>query len=225
MHSTNDNKKPGQIFTNPVLEALTKTSPWITFFAYVPVVCFFLYLSNTLGAVSIKNTAILFFSGLIFWTFFEYIMHRYLFHFVTEAKWTQRFHYMMHGVHHENPRDEQRVFMPPVPGYIIISVVTGLVWLIFGGYSFGFLAGWLTGYLGYCYIHYCIHALKPPKMFKKLWVHHTMHHYKYDDKAYGVSSPFWDYVFGTLPPQAQEVRKDKSIPAEIHLDAKMRRAG
>jgi sterol desaturase/sphingolipid hydroxylase (fatty acid hydroxylase superfamily) len=216
-------KKPGQIFTNPYLEALTKTSPWITFFAYVPIVCAFFYLSINYSSISIKNTLVLFFSGLFFWTFFEYVMHRYLFHFITEAKWTKRFHYMMHGVHHENPRDEQRVFMPPAPGYIIIAVISTITFFILQRFTFGFLSGWLSGYLMYCYVHYSIHALKPPRLFKRLWTHHTLHHYKYDNKAYGVSSPLWDYVFRTMPPQVESVRKDKiSQPAEVHMDARMK---
>ncbi|MEX2379667.1 MAG: sterol desaturase family protein, partial [Vicingaceae bacterium] len=40
----------------------------------------------------------------------------------------------------------------------------------------------------------------PPKNFlKQLWIHHSIHHYQEDDKAFGVSSPLWDYVFGTMP--------------------------
>ncbi|MDZ7659917.1 sterol desaturase family protein [Fodinibius sp.] len=31
--------------------------------------------------------------------------------------------------------------------------------------------------------------------------HHTLHHYKYPDKAFGVSTTLWDRVFGTMPPE------------------------
>ena len=41
---------------------------------------------------------------------------------------------------------------------------------------------------------------KAPKgFFNFLWANHAVHHYKDQTKAYGVSSPFWDYVFGTMP--------------------------
>jgi sterol desaturase/sphingolipid hydroxylase (fatty acid hydroxylase superfamily) len=29
--------------------------------------------------------------------------------------------------------------------------------------------------------------------------HHMHHHFQTPDKRYGVSSPLWDYVFGTMP--------------------------
>ncbi len=29
--------------------------------------------------------------------------------------------------------------------------------------------------------------------------HHMLHHYKTPDLRFGVSSPFWDWVYGTLP--------------------------
>jgi len=33
---------------------------------------------------------------------------------------------------------------------------------------------------------------------------HAIHHYKYPEKAFGVSSPLWDFVFGTLPRTKQK---------------------
>ncbi|MGB3618930.1 MAG: sterol desaturase family protein, partial [Catalinimonas sp.] len=35
-----------------------------------------------------------------------------------------------------------------------------------------------------------------------LWVHHSIHHFKDDERAFGVSSPLWDWVFGTMPRRA-----------------------
>jgi sterol desaturase/sphingolipid hydroxylase (fatty acid hydroxylase superfamily) len=32
---------------------------------------------------------------------------------------------------------------------------------------------------------------------KPIWRNHHLHHYKSDDKGFGVSSHFWDKVFGT----------------------------
>jgi sterol desaturase/sphingolipid hydroxylase (fatty acid hydroxylase superfamily) len=199
----------GQIFRSPVLEALTKTSPLITFTTYGSVVSLFMYLSYREGVLGIGATAITFLCGLVFWTFFEYLMHRYVFHFVSESELAKRFTYALHGVHHEAPRDHDRLFMPPVPGLIIIGVVSLVVKLVLGAFAFSFLAGWLFGYMLYAYVHYKVHATNPPKIFRKMWIHHNMHHYKYPDKAFGVSSPFWDMVFGTMPPDPDAARNDK----------------
>ena len=44
-----------------------------------------------------------------------------------------------------------------------------------------------------------IHVYQPPKnFFKTLWVNHGIHHYKNADVVFGVSSPLWDYVYGTM---------------------------
>lgn len=200
----------GQIFKNPFLEALTRTTPFVTFTTYGSVVLLFLFLSYRENALTVVSTIGLYIIGLAFWTFFEYLMHRYLFHLVSDSEAAKRFTYAMHGVHHEEPRDHDRLFMPPVPGLIIIGVVAFGVKLLLGIYAFAFLAGWLNGYLIYAFIHYKVHGQQPPKMFRRLWVHHNMHHYRYHDKAFGVSTMLWDRIFGTMPPDPNSARNDKT---------------
>jgi sterol desaturase/sphingolipid hydroxylase (fatty acid hydroxylase superfamily) len=40
---------------------------------------------------------------------------------------------------------------------------------------------------------------KMPKNFVGvLWTNHALHHYGDPHTMYGVSSPLWDYVFGTV---------------------------
>ena len=52
----------------------------------------------------------------------------------------------------------------------------------------------------YLAIHYIVHAYQPPKnVLKALWINHGIHHYKDDEHAYGVSSPLWDILLGTMP--------------------------
>ena len=59
--------------------------------------------------------------------------------------------------------------------------------------------GFIIGYLSYGTIHYAIHAWNPPfKWMKPLWTNHHLHHYKDDHHGFGVSSTFWDHVFGTM---------------------------
>ncbi len=197
-------KDSGQakIFRNPVLEALTKTSPLITICTYAPVFAFLFYEAFNLQVVDTfwKGLAIFLFAC-FFWTFFEYMMHRYVFHFITESPLVQKFHYLVHGIHHEYPRDRERLFMPPAPALLIVVILFATFWLIMRQYVYVFLPGFLSGYLMYAFIHYAIHLSHPPRFLKSVYRHHALHHYKYSDKAFGVSSPFWDYVFRTLPPQ------------------------
>lgn len=181
----------GRIFETPVLEVLTKTNPVLHIITYGGAIALFLYMSTTAPL----STVLLFIGGAITWTLVEYVIHRFLFH-IKPGK----FQYMIHGVHHEYPRDKERLMMPPVPGILLTLFFFGLWYVFFQSYAHAFMSGFLTGYLAYTYIHYIVHAHKPVKGFRFLWTHHLKHHNPvFHDKAYGVSTPFWDHIFGTMP--------------------------
>jgi sterol desaturase/sphingolipid hydroxylase (fatty acid hydroxylase superfamily) len=197
IHNTNK----ARIFENPFLEALTKTSPTITLVFYSALAITLITAGSFAVHPSVLRVALYFTGGLLFWSFFEYIMHRYIFHISEHIKGTERFQFIVHGVHHQHPKDEERVFMPPVPGAIVAMVLLGINFLIMGKNTFFFTGGMIIGYMIYACIHYAVHNKPVNPRFRKLWQHHAMHHYKYPDKAFGVSSPLWDMVFGTMPPK------------------------
>ena len=203
-----------QIFKNPFLESLTKTNPIQNIIVYGITIIALITLAIVKIGLSPWVVLGLFVFGVFFWTFAEYMLHRYLFHWVTEAKWSQRFHFIMHGSHHQFPRDEERLLMPPVPGLIMASVLFAFFYLIFWilgipELTFGFFPGFFSGYLMYSFVHRATHVMRPPKRFKNIWQHHSLHHYRYPDKAFGVSNTLWDRVFGTMPPsKAKEKKKE-----------------
>ena len=206
---TQYNTGAAQIFKNPFLERLTKTSPLSNIIVYGAVIIFLLYVAFTRVGVSAILVLGLFAGGVLFWTFAEYILHRYVFHWVSDSKWSKRIHYVMHGAHHHFPKDKDRLLMPPVPGLLMASVLFlifySIFWLLgFSNLVYGFFAGFFVGYLMYSFVHRSIHIRRPPKRFKKLWLHHNLHHFKYPNKAFGVSSRFWDRVFRTLPPEKRK---------------------
>ena len=198
-----------QIFKNPFLESLTKTNPLQNVIVYGSVIIGLIALAIVKIGLDPWVVVGLFTVGLFFWTFAEYMLHRYVFHWVTEAKWSQRFHFIMHGSHHQYPRDKERLLMPPGPGILMGSILFGLFYVVFWVFgapklTFGFFPGFFTGYLLYSFVHRATHVMRPPKRFKKLWMHHSLHHYRYPDKAFGVSNTLWDRVFGTMPPKGTE---------------------
>ncbi|MBN8834160.1 MAG: fatty acid hydroxylase [Niastella sp. SCN 39-18] len=198
------NKGQAQLFKNQYLEYLTKTHPLVIWGMYLPIIGYMLYYSKTHFEMPVGVITGTFFAGIFFWTFFEYIMHRWVFHFVSEKESTQKIIYVMHGNHHEYPRDKERLFMPPVPSLIISSVLFSLFWLIgmalgIREFAFAFFPGFIFGYLVYGSMHYAIHAWNPPyKWMKGLWRNHHLHHYKNEHQGFGVSSTLWDHVFGTM---------------------------
>ena len=195
-----------KIFKNPFLERLSKTNPTQNIIVYGLAIG--LLIAYAVIQVNISSLAmlLLFITGMLFWTLSEYLLHRFLFHWVSESKFIQRFHFVMHGSHHQYPKDKSRLLMPPVPGLIMASVLFLFFYVIFmivnmSWLTYGFFPGFFTGYLMYSFVHRAIHTKKPPKHFKHLWLHHNKHHFKYPNKAFGVSNRFWDRVFGTMPPK------------------------
>ena len=193
------NKGQARIFKNQYLEMLTKTHPFVIWGMYIPVIFFLLYYSFTREDFTWSYIVLLFFAGIFSWTLFEYLMHRFVFHYVAHSPRAQRLIYIIHANHHEYPRDKERLFMPPAPSLIMACIVFTLQYLIMGNNVFMFFPGFLLGYLIYGTMHYAIHAWNPPfKWMKPLWRNHHLHHYKEQEKGFGVSTTIWDRVFGTM---------------------------
>ena len=181
------------------MEMMTKTHPVVVYCMYFPVIAFMLYYGLTHKGLSAGLEIVLFLGGALLWTLFEYVMHRFLFHMVAESPRAKKFVYTMHGVHHEYPRDKERLFMPPVPSIIVAVTIFYIMYSIMGWNVLSFFPGFLFGYIVYGSMHYAIHAFAPPKFMKALWRNHHLHHYKAPEKGFGVSSVLWDVVFGTVP--------------------------
>jgi sterol desaturase/sphingolipid hydroxylase (fatty acid hydroxylase superfamily) len=188
-----------QLFKSPILEKLSRTHisiPLSIFFIYSASL---LYWSITHTGLSAAVTIAMFVFGFVSFTWVEYIAHRYLFHMRTFTKSKEKLQYTIHGVHHEFPKDKGRLAMPPLLSVTISTLLLLLFRLIMGDFVFSFLPGFLTGYAFYLSIHYMVHAFPPPKnFFKVLWVNHSIHHYKEGEYVFGVSSPLWDYIYGTM---------------------------
>lgn len=202
----------GQLFQNPVLEILTRTPAFIAYTLYPAVSLFILYLGIIRNDFPVWTHLAFFAGGVLFWSFFEYIAHRYVFHWVSKMAGANRFVYTVHGIHHDYPKDKARLIMPPLPWLIIVAGIHFALRLIMGEYAFGFESGMIFGYLGYIYVHYQVHTNRPPKFMKKLMIHHALHHYKYPNLAFGVSSTFWDRVFNTMPPKERPNIKNANNP-------------
>jgi sterol desaturase/sphingolipid hydroxylase (fatty acid hydroxylase superfamily) len=189
-----------KVFDNPLLERLTRTHisvPISIFLVLSAGLLYMAYLRTTLDKVLIP---VLFFSGLLFFTLFEYILHRYVFHMRPDSALKKKIQYNMHGIHHEFPKDKSRLAMPPLLSVFLATVFFVIFYLLMDTKVFGFLPGMLTGYAAYLFVHYIVHAYSPPNnIFKQLWINHSIHHYKDNKMVFGVSSPLWDYVFGTMP--------------------------
>ncbi len=188
------------MFKNKFLESLTKTHPITPLVIYLPVVFYFvLYSAHKLNFKTLTIVG-LFGTGMFSWTLAEYLIHRFIFHFEPRTPAGFKIQFLIHGVHHQYPKDPKRLVMPPAIS-LTLAVIFWYVFKFFLGiYTFSFFPGFVAGYIAYDMTHYAIHHFKPPRnKLRHLWKHHLQHHYKAPNKAFGVSSPLWDYIFGTVP--------------------------
>lgn len=198
------NKGSKVLFDNPLLERLSRTNtavPVSIFLSFSTFLMVWGYLYSQYTALA--QTAA-FLVGLLLFSLIEYLVHRYVFHMITNTRLKERVQYAFHGVHHEFPKDTSRLAMPPILSVVIVTVLFFLCKLAMGDYTFGFLPGFITGYSLYLIVHYVVHAYQPPKNFlRALWINHGIHHYKDHERAFGVSSPLWDYIFRTTPKKSK----------------------
>lgn len=194
-----------KLFSNKFLEYLTKTHPAVIFVMYSILAGVFMwYYYNNVSADWI-NILVFFFIGFFSWTLAEYCMHRWLYHKIKDATYNTGIQYVLHGIHHKHPNDPSRMVLPPVPSLIIAVVFFTIFYLVMGDYSWIFSPGFMIGYSTYMTVHYSTHVIAPPNNFLKfIWNHHNIHHYQQHDKAFGVSTPIWDFVFGTMPKKGRK---------------------
>jgi 4-hydroxysphinganine ceramide fatty acyl 2-hydroxylase len=191
------------LFQNAFLEKFTRVHWSVPLIVYIPVITWLLYRALSHAALTAGTVLGLFIAGAFFWTLAEYLLHRFVFHYMPSTEWGKRLHFLMHGIHHDYPNDSWRLVMPPSVSIPLAFLFYGLFWLMLGPVAtLPFFAGFLVGYLCYDMIHYATHHA-PMKGGIGLFLkhHHMKHHYQTENLGYGVSSPLWDYVFRTTFPE------------------------
>lgn len=181
------------------LEPLSKTAWYVIPIVWLPVVLYHV-------SVAFKNmnpvlTVFFFCVGMFVWTFIEYGLHRFLFHlddWLPEHNIFFTLHFLLHGVHHYLPMDRYRLVMPPTLFVILCAPFYKLFFSILPLYvAYAGFAGGMFGYVCYDLTHYFLHHSKLPPYMRKLKKYHLEHHYKNYQLGFGVTSWFWDKVFGT----------------------------
>ena len=195
-----DNFGSATLFSNPVLERISRTHISIPITLFLAISSVSMYYGLVSTSIPLGLGLGFFVLGLLAFTFVEYMMHKHFFHMEPDTPIKDKLQYGIHGVHHDYPRDKDRLAMPPFVSAAYAAILYLVFTLLMGDFALYFLPGFLLGYSGYLGVHYVVHVYNPPKNFLKvLWVNHAIHHYKNPDSAFGVSSPLWDYLLGTLP--------------------------
>lgn len=138
--------------------------------------------------------------GLLSWSLGEYFLHRFILHCASHVT-SPRSVQVMHLVHHDDPQGVDQLFLSP---WICVPTATAyclLTWTILGNWqSMAFLfIGAIAGYCCYEWLHYqAHHGHSSLRMLKYLKKYHLLHHGETPNLRFGVTSPLFDYFFGTF---------------------------
>jgi sterol desaturase/sphingolipid hydroxylase (fatty acid hydroxylase superfamily) len=130
---------------------------------------------------------------LALWTLIEYLMHRFVLHHVPYIR-------EMHDEHHVN---EQAPIGTPT--YLSLGLHALLVFLpVLLVFDFAMASaascGMMLGYLWYIAVHHILHHWHPKHSgyIYELKRRHALHHHFDGTTNFGVTTGFWDQVFGTI---------------------------
>ena len=170
--------------------------------------------------------------GLVFSNFMEYFVHNTLFHKIPK-KISNNFYYIVHGHHHRKPSDIPFI---PLAQTLFIYLITYFSWSNIFKYIkkirnkkpelkdnnnnnlTNFMVGGSSGFLIFELVHWLIHKPKiinKIKIFKPMLDFHWSHH-DISNCAYTFTSPFWDWLFNTLP-EKSKYYKWKNIPIPLPI--------
>jgi len=201
------------LFKNPFLEYFSHIHPITPVVVYVPVIIITAYFGFLRAGIGPFILA--FFFGILLWTLTEYTIHRWAFHYDPKSEAGKKIHFLVHGIHHDYPRDATRLVMPLLVSVPLAVIFYLLFQLVFGEYNLAVFSGFVLGYVSYDSIHYATHHLPMKNRIGNfLRVYHLRHHYEDDHTAYGVSNPLWDYIFRTVPRYLKEEAGLKRIEQE-----------
>ncbi|KAL5115713.1 fatty acid alpha-hydroxylase [Pleosporales sp. CAS-2024a] len=183
------------------LEPLTKTAWWVVPAVWWPCIAF--GTSIAMRGLNMPALAGFWAFGLGFWTIVEYALHRCLFHLdehLPDNRVGITLHFLLHGIHHYLPMDKYRLVMPPT----LFAILAAPFWkfahtIIFWNWYAATAAycGGVFGYTLYDMTHYFLHHQKLPAYYQELKKYHLKHHFADFENGFGVTSRFWDRVFGT----------------------------
>lgn len=131
--------------------------------------------------------------GAVCWTLAEYILHRFVLHQVAPFG-------AMHDAHHQAPLD-----FVGTPTWLSLGVFLATVFLPAWALSSfntasGLTVGTMAGFFWYGIVHHAIHYRRPRTIAPRLLMatrRHALHHYSAQSGNFGVTTSFWDNVFGT----------------------------
>ena len=115
----------------------------------------------------------------------------------------------IHAIHHRDPR---RVFAAGVWPVVLVPMAVAIIYR--SVFFTAFYGGLLAGFACYEALHYRLHFSKPSCRWEDfLRIRHLFHHQESSSACLGITTRFWDRLFGTEPDlEATTVKSLAQIP-------------
>jgi len=197
--SERDARRPRRLFTDRRLERLTRSHPLTPLLWLAGPALAGLISPLWLGGISLAGHVSYLAVGVLVWTLFEYVLHRWVLHLPAEGEGADIAAYLMHGHHHIDPEDPHRLVATPIQWLSALALFGGLSALLLPTpHWISASTGFVLGYLAYEWIHWSAHHRTPrTRVGRWLRRHHLRHHFESPDARFGISSPLWDVMFRT----------------------------
>lgn len=129
--------------------------------------------------------------GMVLYTLIEYWFHRTILHVILKKA---------HDNHHTKPQLIRIITTPILPVYVYDLLILAFVRFLLGvKVASGINCGIAIGQMSMDIAHMLFHSRWRPWFLEGARSYHNFHHFQEHEQAHGLTTPFWDMVFGTSP--------------------------
>lgn len=153
------------------------------------------------GAPSLLAVIALFVVGLLTWGLYEYAVHRWVLHHEPRENGFNLPGNVTHLRHHADPNALDRLNVQLGESVPVCVVYCLLAWAATGSWqaTVYLYTGLMAGYFFYEYLDYqAHHGTSRTRLVRYFRKYHLQHHHYDANVRFGVTSPLFDYIFGTF---------------------------
>lgn len=162
-------------------------------------------------------------AGWALWTWAEYMLHRFAMHHLHGKGMMSREHLEHHVTSGWNFSHTHLLSWAGMllVGFALWAPLFSLAVSV--PFGLALAVGWSFGYFFYEYEHMASHRRPPRTRYQRIVRrHHFHHHFGAPMKNHGVSTPFWDRVFGTYEhPERVRVPRRLALPWLVDADGEV----
>lgn len=153
------------------------------------------------GESSLPSAAGLFVAGLLTWGLYEYAIHRWVLHREPKSEGFNLPGNLTHLRHHADPNSLQRLNVQLSESVPVCVVYVLAAWALAGSWQAAthLFTGLIAGYFFYEYLDFqAHHGTSRGRLTRYFRKYHLQHHHYDATVRFGVTSPLFDYLFGTF---------------------------